>query len=63
VPHLAVDAASLVNILSGLLSVDCTLHYGCSRFEVFTAVKIELELSCVVTPCNVAVGYHPENGG
>jgi hypothetical protein len=27
------------------------------RFEVFTAVKIQIEVRCVVKPCSVAVGY------
>jgi imidazoleglycerol phosphate synthase glutamine amidotransferase subunit HisH len=35
------------------------------RFEVFTAVKIQVEVFLVVTPRNVMVGYqfHPEDGG
>jgi len=28
-----------------------------SRFEVFTAVQIRVEVFCVVTPCSVVVGY------
>jgi hypothetical protein len=26
-------------------------------FEVFTVVKIQVDVVCVVTPCSVAVGY------
>jgi hypothetical protein len=41
------------------------------RYEVFTAVKIQVEVVWVVTPCGVAAGYHyfgrpcyiPEYGG
>jgi len=28
-----------------------------SEIEVFTMVKIQVEVSCVVTPCSVVVGY------
>jgi hypothetical protein len=42
-----------------------------ARFEVFTAVKIQVEVLRAVTLCNVAVEYtphhstllHPEDGG
>jgi hypothetical protein len=27
------------------------------RFEVFTAVKIQVEFFCVVTPCSDVIGY------
>jgi hypothetical protein len=32
-------------------------------FEVFTVVKIQDAVCWVVTPCSVAVGYNPEDGG
>jgi hypothetical protein len=28
------------------------------RFELFTAMKIQIEVFRVVTPCSVVVGYH-----
>jgi len=30
-----------------------------ARFEIFTAVKIQVEVFWIVTPCGVVVGYHP----
>jgi hypothetical protein len=39
-------------------STDETPHfYLCTRFEVFTAVKIQVQVFWVVTPCNDVVGY------
>jgi hypothetical protein len=29
------------------------------RFEIFTAVKIQVEVFWVVMPCSVVVGYQP----
>jgi hypothetical protein len=29
-----------------------------ASFEAFTAVKIQVEVFWVVTPCSVVVGYH-----
>jgi len=34
-----------------------------TRFEVFTAVKIQVEVFWVVTPCSVAVGHQRFGGG
>jgi hypothetical protein len=31
------------------------------RFEVFTAVKIQVKVFWVVTPCSVVVGHHTLN--
>jgi len=33
------------------------------RFEIFTEVKIQVEVFWVVTPCGAAVGCHDEDGG
>jgi len=33
-----------------------------AKFEVFTAVKIEVEFFWVVTPCSVMVGYQHFGG-
>jgi hypothetical protein len=39
-----------------------TSYVSAAKFEVFTAVKIHVEVFWVVTPCSVVVGYqHPED--
>jgi len=33
-----------------------------ARFLVFTAVKIQIEIFCVVMPCSIVVGYQRFRG-
>jgi len=35
------------------------MDYTDARFEVYVAVKIQIEVFWVVTPCHVVVGYRP----
>jgi hypothetical protein len=37
---------------------DFSTRCNFTRFEVFTAVKIQFEVFWVVTPCSVVIGYH-----
>jgi hypothetical protein len=37
-------------------------RYFDTRFEVYKSVKVQVEIFCVVTPCNVVVGYQRFGG-
>jgi len=55
------DTFSAPNICKRFVESDSTSHVF-KGFDAFTAVKIQVEVFCVVTQCNVMVGYHHFRG-
>jgi len=43
--------------MTAKLCIYCFINVCLARFEVFIAVKIQVEVFWVVTPCGIVVGY------
>jgi hypothetical protein len=53
---------SKILIVTTLVSKSQEINGYYARYEVFTAVKIQVDVFWVVTPCSVVVGYRRFRG-